>query len=60
MQIFPFLVCVSLSCHPFRPQLHVAGLGLASVNPWHKGARLDYPRMWKHLYGWVTGFEAWT
>lgn len=29
----------------------MAELGLASVNPWHNGARLDYRLMWKHLYG---------
>lgn len=45
-----FLVClICRPCPPLCPQPHVAGLGLAGVNPWHKGARLDYRLMWKNL-----------
>lgn len=44
-------VSVLLSCPALCPQTHVAGLVQAGVNPWHAGTRLDYERMWKHLYG---------
>lgn len=41
------MICLLPPC----PCPRVGGLGPTGVNPWHKGARLDYQLMWKHLYG---------